>query len=234
MVKVLNQYMVSTEDGVPMVSTIILSENMDLMHDSILVTIEKHKDMFLELGDGEIKEQDFKIALNISNNKSLLKKRYAFYLNESQVNFLFSLSRNTENIVKFKFSLTKTFDELKRQVSKPMSNSEMILLQAQEVVKLEKQVNIIEDDVNYLKNKSPIVYNQIKILEDKRKSKTKQLVGYDPTNEKSKENYSKTIRELTKKFKNKFGVARYADLPKDSYESALKWLNDVELVDLVG
>ena len=85
----------------------------------------------------------------------------------------------------------------------------------------------------YLENKSPIVYNQIKVLEDKRKSRTNQLVGYNPNCEKSKSNYSRTIRALTKKFKTTFGVARYADLPKDKYNDALKWVSNVEMVDLI-
>ena len=64
--------------------------------------------------------------------------------------------------------------------------------------------------------------------------KTKELVGYNPDNELSKQNYSKTIRSLTKAFKNRFGIARYADLPKEQYDNALEWLIDVSLVDLVG
>ena len=45
--------------------------------------------------------------------------------------------------------------------------------------------------------------------------------------------YSRTIRALTKKFKDVFGVARYADLPKDKYNDALKWVSSVEMVDLI-
>lgn len=101
------------------------------------------------------------------------------------------------------------------------------------ISKMDHRVVEVEEDVNYLKNKSPITYNQIKILEDKRKSKTRDLVGYNPNDEISKFNYSKTIRSLTKHFKNKFGVSRYADLPKDKFSDAMVWLNNVSLVDLI-
>lgn len=101
------------------------------------------------------------------------------------------------------------------------------------ISKMDNRVVTIESEVDYLKNESPIVYNQIKILEDKRKSRTRELVGYNPSCEKSKANYSRTIRALTKSFKNKFGVSRYADLPKFKYNEALKWVSNVELVDLI-
>lgn len=100
--------------------------------------------------------------------------------------------------------------------------------------KMDSRVATTESKIDYLENKSPIIYNQIKTLEDLRKSKTKQLVGYDPQDEVSKQNYSRTIRSLTKVFKNRFDIARYADLPKDQYEEAIKWLNNICLVDLVG
>lgn len=135
----------------------------------------------------------------------------------------------TENAMKFR----KYFIDFEKQHNKPLTTSEQIVLLAQGHQEIEQRLSNTEDKINYLENKSPIVYNQIKVLEDKRKSKTNQLVGYNPNCEKSKANYSRTIRALTKKFKNKFGVARYADLPKDKYNEALEWVSNVEMVDLI-
>ena len=119
------------------------------------------------------------------------------------------------------------------QQNRVLTTSEQIILLAQGHQEIEQRLSNTEDKINYLENKSPIVYNQIKVLEDKRKSRTNQLVGYNPNCEKSKANYSRTIRALTKKFKDVFGVARYADLPKDKYNDALKWVSSVEMVDLI-
>ena len=119
------------------------------------------------------------------------------------------------------------------QQNRVLTTSEQIILLAQGHQEIEQRLSQTEDKINYLENKSPIVYNQIKVLEDKRKSRTNQLVGYNPNCEKSKANYSRTIRALTKKFKDVFGVARYADLPKDKYNDALKWVSSVEMVDLI-
>ena len=127
----------------------------------------------------------------------------------------------------------KYFIEVEKRQNRVLTTSEQIVLLAQGHQEIEQRLSHTEDKINYLENKSPIVYNQIKVLEDKRKSRTNQLVGYNPNCEKSKANYSRTIRALTKKFKNVFGVARYADLPKDKYNEALKWVSSVEMVDLI-
>lgn len=127
----------------------------------------------------------------------------------------------------------KYFIEVEKRQKRVLTTSEQIILLAQGHQEIEQRLSNTEDKINYLENKSPIVYNQIKVLEDKRKSRTNQLVGYNPNCEKSKANYSRTIRALTKKFKDVFGVARYADLPKDKYNDALKWVSSVEMVDLL-
>ena len=135
----------------------------------------------------------------------------------------------TENAMKFR----KYFIDFEKQHNKPLTTSEQIVLLAQGHQEIEQRLSSTENKINYLENKSPIVFNQIKVLEDKRKSRTNQLVGYNPNCDKSKANYSRTIRALTKKFKNTFGVARYADLPKEKYNDALKWVSNVEMVDLI-
>ena len=127
----------------------------------------------------------------------------------------------------------KYFIEVEKRQNRVLTTSEQIILLAQGHQEIEQRLSSTENKINYLENKSPIVYNQIKVLEDKRKSRTNQLVGYNPNCDKSKANYSRTIRALTKKFKNTFGVARYADLPKEKYNDALKWVSNVEMVDLI-
>ena len=130
--------------------------------------------------------------------------------------------------------LMRLVDRLEEmEMKKPLTTTEQIVLLAQGHQEIEQRLSSTENKINYLENKSPIVYNQIKVLEDKRKSRTNELVGYNPNCEKSKANYSRTIRALTKKFKTTFGVARYADLPKEKYNDALKWVSNVEMVDLI-
>lgn len=141
-----NQNLVQEKNGELLVSSITIAENIDLMHDSVLATIEKYEDKFKELGN--IIEQDFKEALNISNNKSLLKKRKAYLLNENQVTFLFNLSRNNDLVVNFKLSLTKAFSIMKNKLQEnsfiiPKTFSEALLLASKQAEQIEKQNQLL-------------------------------------------------------------------------------------------
>lgn len=145
-VELFNDDLISEINGELLVSSIVLAENMELMHDSIISTIEKYQREFMELGS--IIEQDFKEALNISNNKSLLKLRRAYLLNENQTNFLFSLSRNTPIIVRFKLSLTKAFSIMKQKLSQstfkiPQTFSEALLLASKQAEQIEYQNKLL-------------------------------------------------------------------------------------------
>lgn len=145
-VELFNDDLISEVNGELLVSSIVLAENMELMHDSIISTIEKYQSEFSELGT--IIEQDFKEALNISNNKSLLKLRRAYRLNENQTNFLFSLSRNTQIIVRFKLSLTKAFSIMKQKLSQntfkiPQTFSEALLLASKQAEQIEHQNKLL-------------------------------------------------------------------------------------------
>lgn len=200
------------------VRVITLKEITDLIsveHNKAMKVVEK---LCLEPSFGEV--ENF-TTLNLNNVKVstyLLTKKQAIAVGAKLNN-------------KLLMKLVDRLDELENK--KPLTTTEQIVLLAQGHQEIEQRLSNTEDKINYLENKSPIVYNQIKVLEDKRKSRTTQLVGYDPNCEKSKANYSRTIRALTKKFKNIFGVARCADLPKDKYNQALEWVSNVEMVDLI-
>ncbi|KLD96720.1 Rha family transcriptional regulator [Aliarcobacter butzleri] len=109
-----NQNLVQEKDGELLVSSITVAENIDLLHDSLLSSISKYENELREFGD--LKEQDFKESLNISNNKSLLKQRKAYLLNENQTMLLINLSRNTDLVIRFKVNLTKAFSIMKNKL----------------------------------------------------------------------------------------------------------------------
>lgn len=135
--------------GELVVSSITISENIDLMHDSIISNILKFENELKEFGT--LREQDFKEALNISNNKSLLKQRRAFLLNENQTMLLINLSRNSELVVRFKVSLTKAFSVMKQKLyqktlSLPQTYLEALralTLEVENRQQLEKKVNLL-------------------------------------------------------------------------------------------
>lgn len=174
-------------------------------------------------------------------NEDFIKLKYSLEGSGYQIDYIITVDMSKHIAMMSKVPKSKeirdyfiNFEKQGKQLIQQQSQ-EIQLLQGMlnTISKMDNRVTSTEEKINHLENKSPIVYNQIKILEDKRKSKTRDLVGYNPNCEKSKANYSKTIRALTKKFKDKFGVARYADLPKDKYNEALQWVSNIEMVDLV-
>ena len=110
----LSQNLVEEKNGELLVSTITIAENIDLLHDSLLSNISKYENELKQFG--ALIEQDFKESLNISNNKSLLKQRRAYLLNENQTMLLINLSRNTDLVIRFKVNLTKAFSVMKNKL----------------------------------------------------------------------------------------------------------------------
>lgn len=141
-----NQELVQEKNGELLVSSITIAENIDLLHDSIVSNILKFEKELLEFG--KLQEQDFKEALNISNNKSLLKQRRAFLLNENQTMLLINLSRNSELVIRFKVNLTKAFSIMKNKLQEntfsiPKTFSEALLLASKQAEQIEKQNQLL-------------------------------------------------------------------------------------------
>lgn len=125
-----SQNLVQEKNGELLVSSITIAENMDLLHDSLLSSISKYENELKQFG--VLREQDFKESLNISNNKSLLKQRKAYLLNENQTMLLINLSRNTDLVIKFKVNLTKAFSIMKnkllqRELPTPLETARMLV-----------------------------------------------------------------------------------------------------------
>ena len=141
-----NQDLVQNVNGELLVSSITISENIDVLHDSLIASITKYEKELKEFGN--LQEQDFKEALKISNNKSLLKQRKAFLLNENQSMLLINLSRNTEIVIRFKVNLTKAFVLMKSKLQEnsfiiPKTFSEALLLASKQAEQIEKQNQLL-------------------------------------------------------------------------------------------
>ena len=138
---------------------------------------------------GAIENEDF-IFLKSSLEGSGYRLDYILTLDIAKHIAMMSKVPKSKEIRDYFIQIEKEFYQQKRV----LTTSEQIILLAQGHQEIEQRLSNTEDKINYLENKSPIVYNQIKVLEDKRKSRTNQLVGYNPNCEKSKANYSRTIR----------------------------------------
>lgn len=93
--------------GEPRVSSMVIAENIGVKHESVRDIISKYKIQFNEFG--KISTTDFK---SVDGKMS----KTVFMLNENQSSFLFTLMRNNEIVVRFKVSLIKAFDYMKKEL----------------------------------------------------------------------------------------------------------------------
>jgi len=116
-------------------STYKLSAAFGIDHISMKKLITKHKSEFLSFEDGQ-KELKKRLISGISNARNKFEKRgrkqVEFLLSEHQAMYLILLSKNNEQVVKFKGYVTRTFFKQRKFISK-------IIAQKQNAEWLEKR-----------------------------------------------------------------------------------------------
>lgn len=90
-------------DGEPVVSHRVIANNIGVQQKNVVELIRAHKSYFEGFG-----RLAFQTEVEKMNNQGGLKP-ITYYLNENQAIFLISLSKNTEQVVKFKFALVAAF-----------------------------------------------------------------------------------------------------------------------------
>ena len=101
---------VQVVEGVPTVSHRVVAENIGVEQRAIVQLIQTHKTYFERFGVLTFEmEGDSERKLNNPDSKP----QKTYYLNEPQAMFLMTLSKNSPQVVEFKFTLVKAFDELR-------------------------------------------------------------------------------------------------------------------------
>ena len=118
-----NQEIVKEENGELLVSSIVIAENVNYEHRNVVQLINTYKTKFDEL-------KPLHLKCIGTNGTSTYKTWYE--LNENQVTFLFTLMKNNDFIVNFKFNLTKAFSIMKNKLIKkdlptPLETAKMLV-----------------------------------------------------------------------------------------------------------
>lgn len=135
----------------PRIDSRLVAQGLDIQHETLLETIRKYQIKFEKLGkfitsETEINKNDNKDSNSfpVSNRKTPSDKggRPMSYvlLNENQVVFAVTLSRNTEKVVEFKLALTQAFAHAKQQ----------IVSQQQQLKELQKRLDNLPPGLDYL------------------------------------------------------------------------------------
>lgn len=134
-----NQEIVQEKQGELLVSSIVIAENVSYEHRNIVQLINTYKNKFDEF-------RPLHLECIGRNGTSDYKTWYE--LNENQTTFLFTLMRNNDLIVDFKFNLTKAFSLMKQKLAQssfiiPTTFSEALLLASKQAEQIEQQEKLL-------------------------------------------------------------------------------------------
>lgn len=118
-----NQEIVKEENGELLVSSIVVAENVNYEHQSVIRLINSYKKEF---------EQFKPIDLKSSGTNGTSSYKTWYELDENQVTFLLQLMKNNEYTVKFKLALTKAFSTMKnklleKRLPTPLETAKMLV-----------------------------------------------------------------------------------------------------------
>jgi phage regulator Rha-like protein len=105
-------------DGVPVVSSVLISEHAERRHKDIIGIIKAHKESLSEFGRVLFQTAPFETKGGMQNITFC-------ELNEQQATFLMTLLSNKGNVVEFKKNLVKAFFLMKEKLSGQVANQDM-------------------------------------------------------------------------------------------------------------
>jgi len=109
----------------------------------------------------------------------------------------------------------------------PMSQEDIMIATLKIQKELREKVDVIEEDVAYLKEEQPISPYPLMRMESLRRKKVVAVLGGKSSNAYKKLS-NKVFAEAGRDFKNKFGIPRYDMLPKKYEEQGLEYWGDWE------
>ncbi len=114
-----------------------------------------------------------------------------------------------------------------KQNQLPQTPEEKLALTMQVANRLNERMSRVEDDIDYIKNKSEIDSTQRYQLKAARNRKAVEVCGGKDSNfYKTKNAPRKVFRELEHDLKDTFVISRYEDLKKEDFERAMTFIGN--------
>ncbi len=114
-----------------------------------------------------------------------------------------------------------------KQNQLPQTPEEKLSLTMQVTNRLNDRMSRVEDDIDYIKNKSEIDSTQRYQLKAARNRKAVEVCGGEDSNfYKTKNAPRKVFRELEHDLKDTFVISRYEDLKKEDFERAMTFIGN--------
>lgn len=126
--------------GIPVTTSVVVAENTDTEHASVLSTIRKYLADFQEFGGVRFEIEPFETSGGTQT-------RHIALLNEEQANLLGTYMRNSDKVRKFKIELVREFTAMKHgSFGIPRTMAEALRLAADQCEQIEAQQLKIKHD----------------------------------------------------------------------------------------
>ena len=135
-------------DGVLVVDSRLIAEELNIRHKNFLATIEKYLNQ-IELSFGAVAFETREFKTKQGNHST---ERFA-WLTEDQATFLMTLSRNTEKVVQCKLELLKAFSKAKQVIKDTLS------VQAQKSECLQLELELAKAKQHYQESGQAIAFS---------------------------------------------------------------------------
>lgn len=209
-----------------------------------LVIVKNQKALTTSLRVAQVFEKNHRDVMrairNLTAQNCAVKKMFAestyvngkgqeqpmFYMNRDGF-YLLAMGFTGEKAMQFKLEFINAFDRMEKQIKVqaelPKTPEQLLELTMQATNHLNNRVTRVENDVDYLKNKSEIDSTQRYQLLMARKKKVLEVVGGKRSNYYQQHKASKIFSEFGHDFKQSFAIPRYECLKKKDFKAAKKF-----------
>lgn len=151
------------------------------------------------------------------------KQKYRQYLMNRDGFTLVVMGFEGRQAMKFKLDYMNAFNEMEKQLNKPMSKAELALLQAQNIYELEQRVEKHDSKLTLIEKK---VDNQITLSygEQRRLQKAVARRVYELCED--PEERPKAFSGIYREIKDRFAVASYKDVRRKDLQSAINYVEN--------
>lgn len=187
--------------------------------------IKKHVDEEDKISKIVNKSQILQNAENVNDSQRMIN---VDLINESGLYSLI-LSSKMPNAKKFKHWVTSEVLPAIRKTGSyqiPQTPEEQLALTMKSTVHLAQRMDKAEKDIDEIKNKSEIDSAQRYKLEMARKKHVIEIVGGKSSNFYKQKKTRKVFSALFHDLANEFMVSRYADITKEQFDDAMKFIQD--------
>lgn len=212
----MNELKVISHNGQLVTESRIVAEIVGRRHSDVMRTINGYVET---LENAKVRYQDFFIKSSYRVDGNI--KTYDCYLLTRKGCDMVANKMTGEKGVLFTAAYVTEFEEMENQLTKPMSQAELILMQAQNVLELEQKVEKHDSKITLIEKK---VDEQITLQLGEQRRLQRAVAARVYELHEDKEERPQAFASLHREIKDRFGVASYRDVRRQDLQDAINYV----------